>query len=94
MHDDTFDFSNTYSRAIDPLSSPALSFVAGGGEMGERIRSFDWGATALGALAGWPQSLPVPTAEGFGRPSQWCFISVITGANVARSSQLKLALTI
>src|SRR4029077_2413976 len=30
MHDDTFDFSNTYSRAIDPLSSPALSFVAGG----------------------------------------------------------------
>jgi PAS domain S-box-containing protein len=57
MHDDTFDFSNTYSRAIDPLSSPALSFVAGGGEMGERIRSFDWGATALGALAGWPQSL-------------------------------------
>jgi PAS domain S-box-containing protein len=32
-------------------------FLSGGGEMGERIRSFDWAATALGPIAQWPQSL-------------------------------------
>lgn len=32
-------------------------FLAGGGPMGERIRSFDWSAHALGAPAGWPPSL-------------------------------------
>ncbi|MDB5954896.1 ATP-binding protein [Ramlibacter sp.] len=32
-------------------------FLAGGGEMGERIRAFDWSATPLGAIAQWPQSL-------------------------------------
>src|SRR6195952_2763034 len=32
-------------------------FLAGGGEMGERIRAFDWSATRLGAIAQWPQSL-------------------------------------
>jgi hypothetical protein len=31
--------------------------VVGGGEMGARIRAFDWGATPLGPIAGWPQSL-------------------------------------
>ena len=38
-------------------SSESLSFVAGGGDMGERIRAFDWAATPIGPLAGWPQSL-------------------------------------
>jgi PAS domain S-box-containing protein len=32
-------------------------FLAGGGEMGERIRAFDWSATALGPIDAWPQSL-------------------------------------
>jgi PAS domain S-box-containing protein len=32
-------------------------FLAGGGEMGERIREFDWGCTPLGPPEGWPQSL-------------------------------------
>jgi PAS domain S-box-containing protein len=31
--------------------------LAGGGEMGERIRTFDWSNTAVGPAAGWPQSL-------------------------------------
>jgi PAS domain S-box-containing protein len=35
----------------------ALAFLAGGGEMGSRIRSHDWAATPLGAPGGWPQSL-------------------------------------
>src|SRR3954471_4986617 len=32
-------------------------FLAGGGEMGERIRAMDWSKTPLGAVDGWPQSL-------------------------------------
>ncbi len=34
-----------------------LTFLAGGGEMGERIRSFDWEANPLGPPEHWPQSL-------------------------------------
>jgi PAS domain S-box-containing protein len=37
-------------------SSPA-DFLAGGGEMGERIRALDWSTTPLGAVQHWPQSL-------------------------------------
>jgi PAS domain S-box-containing protein len=32
-------------------------FLAGGGEMGERIRSKDWAQTPLGPIETWPQSL-------------------------------------
>src|ERR1051326_29301 len=31
--------------------------IVGGGEMGARMRAFDWAATPLGPLEGWPQSL-------------------------------------
>jgi PAS domain S-box-containing protein len=34
-----------------------LSFLLGGGEMGERMRRFDWPHTSLGAAERWPQSL-------------------------------------
>ena len=30
---------------------------SGGGELGERIRSFDWSKTPMGPIATWPQSL-------------------------------------
>jgi PAS domain S-box-containing protein len=40
----------------DTLISP-LDFLAGGGEMGERMRALDWTKTALGSPASWPQSL-------------------------------------
>src|SRR3546814_16546377 len=33
-----------------------LDFLTGGGEMGDRIRRFDWAATPLGVPGGWPQS--------------------------------------
>jgi PAS domain S-box-containing protein len=33
------------------------AFLAGGGEMGARIREHDWAATPLGPIHGWPQSL-------------------------------------
>jgi PAS domain S-box-containing protein len=34
-----------------------FDFLAGGGEMGERMRALDWSRTPLGAAEGWPQSL-------------------------------------
>jgi PAS domain S-box-containing protein len=40
-----------------PAEQDPLAFVAGGGEMGQRIRAFDWSKTPLGPVAGWPQSL-------------------------------------
>ncbi|MDB6063283.1 MAG: Multi-sensor hybrid histidine kinase [Verrucomicrobiaceae bacterium] len=38
-------------------SAPRRDFLAGGGEMGARIRAFDWAATPLGSPEAWPQSL-------------------------------------
>src|SRR6476620_11797400 len=32
-------------------------FLSGGGEMGQRIREYDWSKTSLGAIHTWPQSL-------------------------------------
>lgn len=41
-----------------PTSTPqAADWVAGGGEMGELIRSYNWASTPLGPLESWPQSL-------------------------------------
>jgi signal transduction histidine kinase len=34
-----------------------LSFLAGGGEMGARMREIDWSSTPLGAAESWPRSL-------------------------------------
>lgn len=34
-----------------------IGFLAGGGEMGARIRAFDWAGTSLGPPERWPQSL-------------------------------------
>ena len=38
-------------------SRVADRFLSGGGEMGERIRRFDWSKTGLGPVEDWPQSL-------------------------------------
>src|SRR5215467_12522161 len=35
------------------------SVLGGGGEMGARMRAFDWSTTALGPVEQWPQSLRV-----------------------------------
>src|SRR5688572_11714145 len=40
-----------------PSHVPPLSFLAGGGEMGARIRAFDWASTSLGRPEDWPRSL-------------------------------------
>src|SRR3954469_17508210 len=41
---------------------PTLTFLKGGGEMGQRIRSFDWSKTVLGPPEQWPESLRVSTS--------------------------------
>jgi signal transduction histidine kinase/DNA-binding response OmpR family regulator len=38
-------------------SETTAQFLAGGGEMGEMIRSMDWSKTPLGPIESWPQSL-------------------------------------
>ena len=38
-------------------SLAATAFLSGGGEMGGRIRAFDWSSHPLGAPVAWPQSL-------------------------------------
>ena len=35
----------------------SLEFLSSGGEMGERIRAFDWSRTSLGSPGSWPQAL-------------------------------------
>jgi len=48
---------------MNSVSSPAANnfniatFLSGGGEMGERIRLFNWTSTSLGDISTWPQSL-------------------------------------
>ena len=39
------------------MRSTVPEFLHGGGEMGERMRAFDWSATPLGEPSQWPQSL-------------------------------------
>jgi hypothetical protein len=41
----------------DHSAAKADDFLAGGGEMGERMRALDWTATPLGPVTAWPQSL-------------------------------------
>jgi PAS domain S-box-containing protein len=48
--------------SIAPGQSDPLSFVAEGGEMGRRIRAFDWNRSPLGAPESWPQ--PLKTVAG------------------------------
>jgi PAS domain S-box-containing protein len=42
-------------------SNEELTFLADGGEMGERMRAFDWSASPLGPPQGWPQALKTAT---------------------------------
>ncbi|HZU85129.1 MAG TPA: ATP-binding protein, partial [Polyangiaceae bacterium] len=45
------------SRAGASAAPSPLDCLAGGGEMGALMRSFDWTRTKLGPVASWPQSL-------------------------------------
>lgn len=39
------------------VQSAIPEFLSGGGEMGQRIREYDWAASPLGSVETWPQSL-------------------------------------
>ncbi|MEO7217733.1 MAG: ATP-binding protein [Gemmatimonadaceae bacterium] len=41
----------------DAASGSSTTHFAGGGDMGARMRAFDWSSTAVGPVATWPQSL-------------------------------------
>jgi signal transduction histidine kinase len=52
--------SGSDAAAVQPSDATAgsnVTFLAGGGEMGARMRAFDWSRTPLGAPEHWPQSL-------------------------------------
>jgi hypothetical protein len=40
-----------------PEATAGTTFLAGCGEMGQRMRAHDWGSTPLGSAQSWPQSL-------------------------------------
>ena len=42
---------------LDKTSLSSGSFLAGGGEMGDLMRGFDWAGTPVGSPETWPQSL-------------------------------------
>ena len=50
------------SAESPPFGADPLAFLAGGGEMGARIRAADWSASPLGPPEAWPQALK--TAAG------------------------------
>ena len=41
----------------DGIANSPHALGQGGGEMGARIRQFDWSKTPLGPISGWPHSL-------------------------------------
>ena len=59
--------SETIHQAADRDGSQAAeAFLAGGGEMGARIRARDWAATPLGPVAAWPVALKTLVAVMLG----------------------------
>jgi PAS domain S-box-containing protein len=48
------------AREYDAMGHP--DFLSGGGEMGARIRAFEWSQTPLGPVDSWPQSLRSATS--------------------------------
>ena len=52
------DMSSELAKRSNSVSADAKDdFLVGGGDMGDRTRSFDWSRTSLGPIASWPASL-------------------------------------
>jgi signal transduction histidine kinase len=45
--------------SADRRERSPVGFLAGGGELGKRIRDFDWSETSLGPVDAWPESLRI-----------------------------------
>ncbi|HLJ27543.1 MAG TPA: ATP-binding protein [Candidatus Angelobacter sp.] len=50
-------FLSAYADPDQATADAGAELFSGGGELGSRIRSFDWASTAMGPIAAWPQSL-------------------------------------
>ena len=59
---DSLEDNPTQAQRQPPVETAACageSWLTGGGEMGARIRAFDWAGTSLGPLKDWPLNLRV-----------------------------------
>ncbi len=56
-HDNGDRFDGETAARPHRQTNHEQGFLIGGGEMGERIRSFDWATTSLGPIPQWPQRL-------------------------------------
>ena len=59
-------------ETISPNIYHTASFLAGGGEMGELMRSKDWSSNPLGPVEQWPQSLKTIVRIMLTTRSNWC----------------------
>jgi signal transduction histidine kinase/CheY-like chemotaxis protein len=65
-----------------------MEFLAGGGEMGERMRGLDWTKSPLGSIESWPQSLRVCVSMLLASKAQIClfwgpeFVSIYNDAYI------------
>ncbi|MBC7150365.1 MAG: PAS domain-containing protein [Rhizobium sp.] len=67
-----------YSNASEawptsPRGVPSGDFLTGCGASGEEIRHFDWGATSLGPIEGWPISLKTTVSLVLSSKQPMCF---------------------
>lgn len=67
-----------YSNASEawptsPRAVPSGDFLTGCGASGEEIRRFDWGATSLGPIEGWPISLKTTVSLVLSSRQPMCF---------------------
>lgn len=67
-----------YSNASEawptsPRTVPSGDFLTGCGASGEEIRRFDWGATSLGPIEGWPISLKTTVSLVLSSRQPMCF---------------------
>ncbi len=56
-----------------PRTLPSGDFLKGCGAIGEEIRRFDWGATSLGPIEGWPISLKTTVSLVLSSKQPICF---------------------
>ena len=61
-----------FSRPLAP--SLPVDFLMGGGEMGERLRAFDWTRTHLGPERDWPQGLKIAVRLMLASPQPMCIL--------------------
>jgi signal transduction histidine kinase/DNA-binding response OmpR family regulator len=52
-----WEYEAQHTTGTGAMVSVPEAYLTGGGEMGQRIRAYDWSATPLGPVETWPQSL-------------------------------------